>query len=327
MNVFKELADITPAFTNAFVTIGNFDGVHRGHTPILKKIAKEAHAAGRKAIVITFDPHPKYILHADIRPFYLITTLEEKINLIEQMGIDAVVVIPFSLDFAKITPEEFILQILWEKLQIQKIFIGYDYRFGQGKRGNEALLRTFGEKLGFEVAVIPAVMQGNDTISSTRLRFAILDGDVKTAALLLGRPYNVSGIVSPGKKRGKDLGFPTANIKPDKELIPARGVYAAKVYLGASQYRAVLSIGYNPTFSDEEFSVEVHLFDFSGNIYGKKLNILFIDRIRDEVKFDGPQKLIEQIKRDIDCAKVILNEHQKLASLDCDMQTSSSNPA
>ena len=308
MKVFKELADITPEFMGGYVTIGNFDGVHRGHVPLFKKISHQAKAENRKSVVITFDPHPKKILNPEIKPFYLITTIEEKIRLIEQQGIDAVLIIPFSLEFSSITSEEFIRQILWDKLRIRKIFIGHDYTFGKNRQGNETFLKTFGKKLGFEVAVINAVTLGVEAISSTRLRFAILGGDVKTAAALLGRPYNISGIVIEGKKRGRLLGFPTANIKPDKELMPARGVYAVTVQFDERQYRGVLNIGLNPTFADVALSMEVYLIDFNENIYGKRLNVCFIDRIRDEVKFDGPEQLIEQIKRDIDQAKAMLIE-------------------
>lgn len=309
MKVFKELADITRGFMGAYVTIGNFDGVHRGHAPILEKLTQEASSENRKSVVITFDPHPKKILNPEIKPFYLITTIEEKISLMERQGIDAMLIIPFSLEFSRITSEEFIRQILWDKLRIRKIFIGHDYTFGKNKEGNETFLKTFGKKLGFEVAVINAVTLGVEVVSSTRLRFAILDGDVRTAAALLGRPYNISGIVVEGEKRGRLLGFPTANINSDKLLIPARGVYAVTVGLEERQYSGVLNIGVNPTFANGELSIEIYLIDFNENIYGKSLNICFIERIRDEIKFDAPEKLIGQIKRDVDQAKAILTEN------------------
>jgi riboflavin kinase / FMN adenylyltransferase len=309
MQVFRDLGNIPPEFMGSYVTIGNFDGVHRGHIPIFQKLTREAHRENRNAVVITFDPHPKKVLRPEIRPFYLITTIEEKISLTEKQGIDAMVIIPFSLEFSRITAEEFVRGILWDKLRIKKIFIGHDYTFGKNREGNENFLKAFGKNLGFEVAIIKAFRISDKTVSSTQLRLAILDGDVGTAAILLGRPYNVSGIVVHGKSRGSHLGFPTANIKPDKVLIPARGVYAVMVNLNESQYPGVLNIGFNPTFSDDELSIEVFLFDFSGNIYGEKLNILFIERIRDEIKFDGPEKLIEQIKQDINQAKAILKSY------------------
>jgi riboflavin kinase/FMN adenylyltransferase len=309
MKVIKDLNDIPHEFRDAFVTIGNFDGVHRGHIPIFEKLIDEAHRENRKAVVITFDPHPKKILHPHIKPFYLITSPDEKIKILEDSGIDGLILIPFDLEFSKITAESFVNDILWGKLHIRKIFIGHDYTFGKNKVGNKAFLADFGEKLGFEVETINAVKLGDEPISSTRLRYAILNGNVKLAARLLGRPYNVSGVVVPGKSRGSVLGIPTANIKPDKELLPAHGVYAVIVDLEGNRHQGVLNIGFNPTFSDNELSVEVYLLDFTGNIYGEKLNVLFVDRLRDEVKFDTPELLVEQVKKDIDQARDILKPH------------------
>ncbi len=309
MKVIRDLNNIPPEFRDAYVTIGNFDGVHLGHIPILKKLIDEAHKENRKALVITFDPHPKRVLHPHIKPFYLISSLEEKIKLLEDTGIDGLILITFDLEFSKTTAEAFVNQILWDKLHIRKIFIGHDYTFGKNKAGNEAFLFNHGKKLGFDVDVFHAVKLGDETVSSTRLRYAILNGNIKIASRLLGRPYNISGTVVPGKSRGTALGIPTANIKPDKELLPAQGVYAVIVNLRGARYQGVLNIGFNPTFSDNELSVEVFLFDFTGDIYGEKLNILFIERIRDEVKFDKPGQLVEQIKTDIDQAKTILKPY------------------
>ena len=309
MKVIRSLDKIPGEFRDAFVTIGNFDGVHLGHVPILKKLIEEAHRKGGRAVVITFDPHPKKILRPDIRPFYLLTSVEEKIKLFEDIGIDGLILIPFDLNFSKMTAESFVCDILWDKLHIRKIFVGHDYSFGKSKTGNKIFLAEFGKKLGFEVDIIDAVKLDQETISSTRLRHLILEGDVKTAARLLGRPYNISGIVVPGKKRGSILGIPTANIKPDKELIPAQGVYAVIVHLEEECYKGVLNIGFNPTFSDNDLSVEVFLFDFSGDIYGKKVDVLFIERIRDEVKFENPEQLVKQIRKDIDEARTILKPY------------------
>ena len=309
MKVVRGLEDIPQEFRDAYVTIGNFDGVHLGHIPILKKIIEEAHGENRKALVITFDPHPKKVLHPDIKPFYLITTLEEKIQLLEDVGIDGVILIPFSLEFSKISAEAFVNQILWYTLRIRKIFVGHDYSFGKNKVGNATFLANKGKKFGFEVEVFSAVKFGDETISSTRLRYAILNGNVKMAMRLLGRPYDVSGTVIQGKHRGTTLGIPTANINPEKELIPIEGVYAVIVQLENNRYKGVLNIGLNPTFSDNERSIEVYILDFSENIYGKSVKVFFIDRIRDEVKFDTPEQLVGQIKKDVEQALVILNPY------------------
>lgn len=309
MKIIHDLHSLPEEFKNAYVTIGNFDGVHLGHKPLFEMLIQEARKDNRKALVITFHPHPKAVLHPEIRPFYLITTIEEKISLLEKTGIDGLILLPFSTAFAQITAEEFIREILWSTLQIKKIFIGHDYTFGKNKGGNEALLREMGKELGFEVISIDAVVLDGDVVSSTRLRHAILEGDVKLSAKLLGRPYNISGVVVRGKNRGATLGFPTANVKPDKELLPENGVYAVIIEIDGARHPGVLNIGYNPTFSGGDLSVEVFIINFDKRIYGKKLNILFIERIRNEKRFETPEKLVAQIKKDIQKAKKILAPH------------------
>ncbi|MDO9585992.1 MAG: riboflavin biosynthesis protein RibF, partial [Syntrophales bacterium] len=242
------------------------------------------------------------------RPFYLLTTIEEKIKLLEALDLDAIILIPFTLPYAETTAEAF-MDSLWKNLQMRKIFIGHDYRFGKGKAGNGDLLVAYGEKLGFDVTVANALSVGDIVISSTGIRKAILEGDVKKAALLLGRPYNVSGAVIEGKQRGGTMGFPTANIKPHKDLLPGKGVYAAVVNLEGERYQSVLNLGHNPTFGNVQLSLEVHLMDFNGDIYGKPLEILFIDRIREERRFSDPEELSLQIKKDGDMARAILKPY------------------
>ncbi|MBN1381171.1 MAG: bifunctional riboflavin kinase/FAD synthetase [Deltaproteobacteria bacterium] len=307
MHIFKQIDHILPEFKSGIVTIGNFDGIHVGHQQIMKKMVAEAHRENRKAMVMTFDPHPKMVLHPDIQPFYLITTLEEKMSILEKLGMDGVVLFPFNREFAKITAEFFVKDMLWDKLQIKKIFIGHNYRFGNDKRGNDEYLKEFGRRLGFEVEVFDAVTVNGFVVSSTRTRDAILQGDVKEAARLLDRPYNLQGTVISGHRRGVGLGFPTANIKPDKELLPPRGVYAVKAEVNDQTYQGVLNIGYNPTFEDKKLSVELHILDFDEDIYGQPVNVLFIDRIRDEVKFAGPDALIAQIRQDVSRARELLS--------------------
>ncbi len=291
---------------DSIVTIGNFDGVHLAHQKIFKRVVIEADNENRKSIVITFDPHPKKVLHPERRPFFLITSLDEKLRLIADMGIDAVVLIRFSLEVANITAAEFVKNILYDRLHIKKIFIGHDYSFGRGKEGNEEYLKSSGNRLGFEVEVINAIRADGITVSSTTTRNAILDGNVKLAARLLGRPYNLGGTVIKGYQRGAGIGFPTANIEPDKVLIPGSGVYAVIAEMEGSSHPSVVNIGFNPTFGNDKLSVETHVLDFKGNIAGKSLNLLFVDRIRDERKFESVERLAEQIKKDIDQAKEIL---------------------
>jgi riboflavin kinase/FMN adenylyltransferase len=310
MDVIRGSENIPESLKGAFVTIGNFDGVHLGHHFIFRRLVAEARREGRPAVAISFDPHPKMVLHPERRPFYLITTLEEKIRLIAGLGIDAFILIPFSVEYARTTAEEFVRGILWERLGIRRIIIGHDYTFGRGKEGNEAFLIEAGRRLGFEVEVMNAFCVGDIVISSTKIREALLAGEVRFAATLLGRPYNLAGRVISGNQRGVRLGFPTANIAPDKELVPARGVYAVRVFREGKRHDGILNIGFNPTFADGKRSIEVHIFDFQKDIYGESLEILFIERIRDEVRFESPEKLIAQIGRDIARARKILKSEK-----------------
>jgi riboflavin kinase/FMN adenylyltransferase len=308
MEVIRGSENIPAGLRGAVVTIGNFDGVHLGHQHIFRQLIAEAHKERRPAVVISFDPHPKMVLHPERRPFYLITSLEEKIRHLSNLGIDALILIPFSLDYARTTADEFVSGFLWERLRIRKILIGHDYTFGLGKEGNKAFLTAAGGRLGFEVEVLGAFQVGETTISSTRIRKALLAGEVRYAASLLGRPYNLAGEVISGSHRGAGLGFPTANIRPDKELIPPSGVYAVHVLIEGKGHQGVLNIGFNPTFADQKLSIEVHIFDFNENIYGKPLDVLFVERLRDEIHFASPGELVAQIEKDIVRVREILAE-------------------
>ena len=308
MLVIRNIEDIPDELHGAFVTIGNFDGIHRGHQRIFQKLIDDAARHNRKTVVITFDPHPQKVLHPERRPFFLLTHLDEKLRLLERSGIDAVVLITFTLKFARTTAEDFVRTILWNKLRLSKLFIGYDYAFGKDKRGNAAFLKTIGAKLGFEVEEIIVVKENNTIASSTNIREAICEGNVKLAHTLLGRPYNVSGTVVKGYRRGTDIGIPTANIQSEK-VMPTRGVYAVIVEIEGIKHRGVINIGYNPTFGNNQLSIEVHLFDFHEDIYNKHIEIFFIDRLRDEMKFDSAEKLVEQIRKDIGRARTILQTY------------------
>jgi riboflavin kinase/FMN adenylyltransferase len=312
MIVFNGIEKITEDFRGSFVTIGNFDGVHLSHQFICRKLASEAKEAGEKSLIITFDPHPKMILHPGIRPFYLITTLDEKLKLLEECGIDGTLVIPFSLDYSRITAEEFVRVFLGKKLAIKKIIVGHDYTFGQGKKGNSDYLISCGSEMGFAVEVVDAVKAGENIISSTLVRNLIINGDFKTVTDLLERYYNVAGIVVSGRGRGVGLGFPTANIEPEKELLPAAGIYAAFVDVEGKRYMAALNIGEKPTFADYTFTFEVHLLDFSGDLRGKRLDTGFVEKLRDIIKFDSSEKLKIQIAADVEKARSILLKNIKI---------------
>jgi riboflavin kinase/FMN adenylyltransferase len=306
MIVFKATEEITKDFRASIVTIGNFDGVHLSHRHICSKLAQEARESGAKSLVITFDPHPKMILHPDIRPFLLITTLDEKLNLLEQCGIDATLIIPFSPDYAKTTARQFVYETLGQKLAIKKIIIGHDYTFGHDKKGNDIYLITSGQELGFDVEVIDAFKVGEDIVSSTRIRNLIIQGKVEEAAKQLGRWYNVAGPVVTGFGRGVNLGFPTANIEPEKELLPPAGIYAAFVEVEQKRYMAALNIGEKPTFADYTFTFEAHLLDFEGDLRGKILNTEFVEKLREIIKFDSPEMLKKQIAADVKKVREIL---------------------
>jgi len=306
MDVIRGIEQIPTGLTCAAVTIGNFDGVHLGHRFIFERLVAEARREGCKAAVITFDPHPKMVLHPERQPFYLLTTVEEKSRLIAALGVDVMILIPFTLDYARTTAEAFVRDILWERLRVRKVLIGHDYTFGRGKEGNETFLREAGGRLGFAVEVISPIRVGETTVSSTQIRKALLVGEVRFAASLLGRPYNLRGEVIRGSGRGGGLGFPTANILPEKALLPSAGVYAVRVLVEGRERDGVLSIGCNPTFAGQTCSVEVHLLDVAENLYGKTIDLHFIERLRDAVRFATPAALTAQIERDIRQARTLL---------------------
>ncbi len=310
MKVIRGLKEIPGELRDGMMTIGNFDGVHLAHQSIIRKVIREAREAGRKAMVMTFEPHPQQVLQPDRKPFYLITTLEEKLKILEDLGVDATILIGFSREFAGTTADEFARDIVSGSIHPAKVFIGHDYTFGRGKEGKPEYLAALGKKYGFTVEVIEAVKLNGVIISSTRVRNAIQEGDVGVAAQLLGRPYNLQGHVVEGDRRGRNIGFPTANIEPEKLLIPSRGVYAVFVEMEGERHRAAANIGFNPTFSTEgKMTIEVHILDFSGQLYGRKLNLLFVDRIRDEQRFPNPAALVAQIKKDVERAREILGSH------------------
>ena len=308
MVVFEGIEKITNDFQGAFVTIGNFDGVHLSHQHICRKLASEAKSAGKKSLVITFDPHPKMILHPNIRPFYLITTRAEKMAYLEGCGVDATVIIKFDMAYAKTTAEQFVRGFLCNQLAITKIIIGHDYVFGQGRQGNDAYLIAQGKECGFSVEVIEAFKINDEIVSSTLIRNYILEGDVKSATRLMGRPYNVAGKVVSGAGRGTGLGYPTANIEPEKELMPSPGIYAAFADVDGVRYQSALNIGAKPTFGDFTSTFEVFLLDFAGDLRGQKINVLFVEKLRDIVKFDGPESLKRQIAADVEKTKQVLKQ-------------------
>ncbi|MDY6824233.1 MAG: bifunctional riboflavin kinase/FAD synthetase [Thermodesulfobacteriota bacterium] len=312
MQLIEGLENIPAPFENAVVTIGNFDGVHKGHQALFAKVRQRAAALNGTSVVVTFDPHPARVLNPGvITP--LITIYEQKVELIEQTGIDVLVSIAFTREFAAVTASEFVENILVKRLGVRSIVIGKDYAFGKNREGDVAFLEKCGQKMGFDVISVDWVdWQGRKTesadrqhrISSTAVRELVRAGRVKDASGLLGRYYQVRGTVVSGRGRGAaSLGFPTANIELKDELCPADGVYAVLVTHGSKHYKGVANIGYSPTFDDHIFTVEVHILDFNDPINGERINVDFIERIRDEKKFDGIEALKAQIQKDIDQAR------------------------
>ena len=310
MQLIEGLDNIAKPFTNGVVTIGNFDGVHKGHQALLHQVIEKAEAKNGTAIAITFEPHPIRVLKKNGHP-PLITLYEQKIELISRTGIDVLICIPFTLEFAAIPAAEFIEKILFEKIGMRGIIIGEDYNFGKNKEGNLDLLKTFGKRLGFEVFVANWILSADSKqkrISSTRIRKMVSNGNVEDVQHLLGRPYQIRGTVETGRNRGgKLLGFPTANIKLYDELCPKTGVYAVTVNFNDKLYKGVANIGYSPTFDDHIYTVEVHILDFDEDIYGKTIRVNFMNRIRDEKKFSGIDELSAQIKKDVETSIALLS--------------------
>jgi riboflavin kinase/FMN adenylyltransferase len=295
---------------NTVITIGNFDGVHVGHQKIFDYVKRKANQIKGKSVVITFHPHPIKVLFQD-HPLKLITTTEDKIKLIKKYEIDTTVLIPFTYEFSQIKAEDFVREILVKKLNAQWVVIGYDYKFGKDRKGDKDLLKKLALSYGFKVTVLKAYKRKGKILSSTAVRQALTEGNIKEANLLLGRAYHIEGEVIKGCGRGSSvLGYPTANITPIQEIIPKEGVYAVKVNIPhlSKIYKGVANIGRKPTFDNQPVSYEVHILDFNGNLLGKHIRIHFISRLRDEKKFSSSLELKQQIKRDIDEAKKILSK-------------------
>lgn len=308
MILITDLKNIQKKFDKSILTLGNFDGLHLGHQELVRMIIHRAREVGAVSMVVTFRPHPLKILAPEKCP-PLISIYEEKIRLFERLGIDVLVKIPFTLEFSSMSPEDFVRDILCNTLGAKEIFVGYNYRFGRGREGDIQKLRTLGEKYGFTVREIEQIAVDGEVISSTKIRTLLRHGDVEHAAKLLGRTYAITGIVVRGDGRGKGLGFPTANIAPKHAIIPADGVYAVRLVVRERVYDGIANIGMRPTFNKKILAIEVHVFNFSEDIYGEDISLCFIRKIREEKKFKGSEALVTQIKSDIETAKEILSSH------------------
>ncbi len=293
----------------SIVTVGTFDGVHRGHLSVLSTVVERAASNSGVATVVTFDPHPREITSGDIVP--LITTIPERIALLKSLGIDRVVVVPFDDDFASLAPEDYVRTVLVETIGLKEIVIGYDHTFGRSRSGDSGLLESLGVELGFKVSKLPPQRNAETVISSSMIRNLLLrEGDVTRVAQRWGRRYSIRGKVVPGDGRGKEIGFPTANVSigHPRKIVPLRGVYAvtSRIRDRKDILSGMMNVGFRPTFEGVGLRAEVHLFDFDEDLYGKSLQIEFVKRIRNERKFDGIESLREQLSDDQERCRAVI---------------------
>jgi len=310
MKIHKGLDTIEP-IQNAVVTIGTFDGVHIGHQEILQRLKEIATKIEGETVVVTFWPHPRLVLFPDDNSLKLLSTFEEKADILANLGIDHLVAIPFTKKFSQLTSEQFTQQVLIDKIGTKRLVIGYDHRFGKNREGSFEHLKANEKKYGFVVEEISKQEIDNIAISSTKIRKALDIGDVKTANSYLGQHYSIAGKVVEGNKIGRKLGFPTANIEIAEKfkLVPADGVYAVKVFLENGTFQGMLNIGNRPTIGDAKRSIECNIFDFSSDIYHRTIKVELLERVRAELKFENVEQLKEQLERDRTLVKSFLKPY------------------
>jgi riboflavin kinase/FMN adenylyltransferase len=292
------------------VTAGNFDGVHVGHRSIMETVVSRARDLDGQAVVYTFDPHPRKVIYPDRAP-RLLTTLEQRLELLEEAGVDVVIVEPFTLDFSRTPAETFIREYLHERIRPVEVYVGYDFHFGRDREGSMRLLTELGPRLGFSVTIIPEVTVDEGDVNSTRIRELLGGSQVESARVMLGRAYTVRGKVVEGERRGRTLGFPTANLEAENEVLPEAGVYAGYLRLlddgtpaRGTVLPAVANVGTRPTFEgDDTMRAEAHVLDFEGDLYGRRVDLSFEHHLRAEVRFSGAEELEKQIARDVDTAR------------------------
>lgn len=303
--VFYGLDDF-PFSKDHYLTLGAFDGLHRGHRQIVDRVVQAARSNHGQSLLITFDPHPQEVIQKGPEPFHLLSTLPEKLQVLKQTGLDKILILPFTRDFSELPPADFIKGILVGRVGLRKIWIGYDHGFGRDRSGGIELLQTEGPIAGFSVEQVGAQEVGSVIVSSTKIRESIRNGQVDLAAEMLGYPYTVSGIVSRGEGIGRKIGFPTANlfVEHPRKLIPKSGVYHVDLLIGTDWYRGVCNIGHRPTFNGQELRIEVHLLHFQSDIYGVPVCLRFHKRLRDEKRFPSVDELIRQITIDVEQANI-----------------------
>lgn len=304
MQHYRSLDDVN--LKNSWLTVGVFDGVHRGHQQIIEKLTAGARTDSAPAVVLTFDPHPASVLGG--REIKCLTLPDERARLLGELGVDVVITQPFTRELSTVTAYEFMTRVV-RQLGIQRLLIGYDFALGKGREGNATRLTEIGSELGYGLEVVPALSDESGVISSTEIRKLIEVGNVVEAARLLGHHYSLHGPVIHGDGRGRTIDVPTANVAyPQEKMIPARGIYACWAYLSDQKYQAAINIGTNPTFTPDKqiLNVEAHLLDFRRELYGEDLRLEFVARLRDELKYDSVEGLLEQIRKDVKMTRYIL---------------------
>ena len=286
------------------LTFGVFDGVHIAHQVVIGQVVERAKALGIDSVLISFDPHPAFSISGSAPP--ALTTVTKKIELVKALGINRVIVEDFNERFSQLSPEEFARDVLIDRFHAQEVVVGYDCAFGKDRAGDKLLLKKLGEKYGFAVDAVEPYKLDGDIVSSTRIRAAISRAKLNLASRLLGRLYSVSGLVVPGKGIGHKIGYATANLQLQNQVLPPLGVYAVQVDVDGKQFDGILNMGSQPTFGPNDFQVEAHLMDFDGNLYGKSIEVTFVKKIRDEKAFNGIEELANQIKKDEVIARRIL---------------------
>lgn len=307
MKIYHDIKDFT-AVKNAIVTIGTFDGVHIGHRKIIARLKELAAAAGGETVLLTFFPHPRMILHPEDEDIKLITTMAEKAGLLEQIGVDHLIITPFSRDFSNQSAEEYIRDILVNQIGTKKIVIGYDHRFGKDRQGGLQDLLALAPEYHYEVVEIAEQDINDVAISSTRIRKALLDGDIEIANECLGYPFFITGKVIRGDQIGRTLGYPTANLMVEEryKLIPSDGIYAVKVHIDGQSYKGMAYIGHRPTINGMTRNIEVNIFDFSQDIYNKTLRMEFLHFVREDIKFASLAELVVQLGKDKEEVQALL---------------------
>jgi len=307
MKIYQQLTDFHPPHFSV-VTSGTFDGVHLGHQKILRRLQELASSKQGETVLLTYWPHPRLILQPQDKSLRLLSTLSEKVKLLEEMGVDHLIILPFTEELSQMSSDDFIRSILVEKIHTKTLVIGYDHRFGKNREGSFEYLQSHSHHFGFAIEEISRQDVDDLGVSSTKIRTALAQGDISTANKYLGRPYDLSGQVVKGQQIGRSLGFPTANIQiaDDYKLLPRDGAYAVHAEVNSIQYKAILNIGDRPTVDGEKKTIEAHLIDFEGDLYGQELRVYFQEFLREEKKFESLDALKNQLVVDRERAIFIL---------------------